>query len=139
VRLSRRYPFCASHRLHSAELTEEQNQAIYGKCNNPYGHGHNYILEVAVSGAVDAVTGRVVDLEKLDAFVRREVIARYDHRNLNEDCEEYLDQVPTTEVVGVEIAKRLSKQWANAMPGESARLERIRIWETDRNIFEVRV
>jgi 6-pyruvoyltetrahydropterin/6-carboxytetrahydropterin synthase len=139
VRLTRRYPFCASHRLHSAQLSDEQNQSTYGKCNHPFGHGHNYVVEVSVSGAIDEQTGRVVDLEKLDSLVMQQVIARYDYRNLNEDVEEFRSQVPTTEVVGIEIANRLSSIWPDQMRGESARLERIRIWETERNIFEVRV
>lgn len=139
MKLARRYSFCASHRLHAAQLSDSENAATYGKCNHPHGHGHNYVVEVCVSGPVDPETGRVADLEKLDRLVREQVIARYDHRNLNTDCEEYAHQVPTTEVVAVEIGKRLRREWARYLGEESAHLERIRIWETERNIFEVSV
>ena len=81
--LTRRYLFSASHRLHSAEMSEEENRRVYGKCNNPYGHGHNYALEVTVAGQVDARTGMVCDLVELDDFVGREVLERFGHENLN--------------------------------------------------------
>ena len=81
--LTRRYWFSASHRLHSGEMSAEENRATYGKCNNPYGHGHNYALEVTVSGAVDASTGMVCNLVDLDGFMEREILARYEHVNLN--------------------------------------------------------
>ena len=77
--LTRRYIFSASHRLHSDSLTPEENRQVYGKCNNPHGHGHNYALEVTVSGQVDAATGMVCNLVDLDAAVRGEVIERFDH------------------------------------------------------------
>src|SRR5450755_1867945 len=79
--LTRRYMFSASHRLHSDQMSEEENRATYGKCNNPYGHGHNYMVEVTVSGAVDDHTGMVCNLADLDSFVRAEILERYDHRN----------------------------------------------------------
>ena len=78
--LTRRYMFSASHRLHSDEMSEEQNRAVYGKCNNPYGHGHNYMVEITVSGPVDPRTGMVCNLVDLDGFVHRQIIERYDHR-----------------------------------------------------------
>ena len=81
--LTRRYWFSASHRLHSDEMSAEENRATYGKCNNPYGHGHNYALEVTVSGAVDASTGMVCNLADLDGFMAKEILARYEHVNLN--------------------------------------------------------
>jgi 6-pyruvoyltetrahydropterin/6-carboxytetrahydropterin synthase len=81
--LSRRYLFSASHRLHSEAMSSEENQLTYGKCNNPYGHGHNYVIEVTVSGTVDEKTGMVCNLTDLDGFIEREVLARYDHENLN--------------------------------------------------------
>ena len=99
MRLTRRYRFSASHRLHSDQLTEAENDVTYGKCNNPYGHGHNYVLEVTVQGPVDGITGRVADLPSLDDFVQKEIVSRYDHRNLNEQVEELSGVVPTTEVV----------------------------------------
>ena len=81
--LTRRYMFSASHRLHSDEMSAEENRATYGKCNNPYGHGHNYTVEVTVSGPVDDQTGMVCNLVDLDGFVHNEILERYDHQNLN--------------------------------------------------------
>ena len=81
--LTRRYMFSASHRLHSDEMSEEENRATYGKCNNPYGHGHNYMLEVTVSGPVNDQTGMVCNLVDLDRFVRKQIVERYDHQNLS--------------------------------------------------------
>src|SRR5271156_1597145 len=99
--LTRRYRFSASHRLHSEEMSAEENRATYGKCNNPYGHGHNYTLEVTVSGAVDQSTGMVCNLSDLDSFVEREVLSRYDLENLN-TLQEFAHLVPTTENLSVE-------------------------------------
>src|ERR1700688_4714075 len=100
--LTRRYRFSASHRLHSAEMSDEENRATYGKCNNPHGHGHNYRLEVTVSGPVDDRTGMVCNLVELDGFVEREVLSRYDLENLN-TLQEFAKNVPTTENLCVEI------------------------------------
>ena len=133
MRLTRRYRFSASHRLHSEQLTEAENDVTYGKCNNPYGHGHNYVLEVTVQGPVDGITGRVADLPSLDDFVQKEIVSRYDHRNLNEQVEELSGVVPTTEVVSAAIHARLDAHW----PGQLPALDRVRIWETRNNIFEV--
>src|SRR5258708_1483751 len=127
--LTRRYSFAASHRLHSVQLGEEENQRIYGKCNNPYGHGHNYIIEVAVSGAVDPATGMIANLSDLDAYVKREVIEPFDHKYLNEEIAEFRECVPTTENLCIEIFNRLRD-----FP--SAKLERVRIEETSKNSFE---
>ena len=129
LHLWRRYRFSASHRLHSAQLSEEENQRVYGKCNNPYGHGHNYVVEVAVSGPVDPATGMIANLADLDVFVEREVIEPFDHKYLNEDVAEFRESVPTTEIVCVEIFNRLRR-----FP--QARLERVRVEETERNSFE---
>src|SRR3954463_16752446 len=102
VHLSRRYHFAASHRLHLADATDTENQAIYGKCNNPHGHGHNYTVEVTVSGPVDSATGMVCNLADLDGFSQKEVLERFDHTNLNHVAE--LSQVvPTTERLCVAI------------------------------------
>jgi 6-pyruvoyltetrahydropterin/6-carboxytetrahydropterin synthase len=129
ISLTRRYRFAASHRLHSPELSEEENQRVYGKCNNPYGHGHNYVVEVTMGGPVDPVTGMITNLGELDPFVQREVIEAFDYKNLNEDVAEFRSVVPTTENVSKEIYRRLKKY-----PG--ARLERVRIEETGKNSFE---
>ena len=129
IELGRRYKFAASHRLHSAQLSEEENCRVYGKCNNPYGHGHNYVVEIAVSGAVDRATGMIVNLEDLDGYVEREVIEVFDHKSLNEDVTAFRDVVPTTENICREIYQRLKR-----FP--KAKLERVRVEETSNNAFE---
>ena len=129
VSLTRRYNFAASHRLHSAKLSDEENLRVYGKCNNPYGHGHNYIVEVTMTGPVDAATGMITNLGELDPFVQREVIEAFDHKYLNEEIPEFQAMVPTTENVCREIYRRLKKY-------PSAQLERVRIEETLKNSFE---
>ena len=135
--LTKRYRFCASHRLHSEYLSEAENQRIYGKCNNPYGHGHDYVLEVSIAGEVDAETGLFVNLSSLDAFVAEEVLARFDYRNLNHDVAEFAALVPTTENLALVIAGRLQQQWSGWFPGSRARLSGVALQETDRNSFEV--
>ena len=135
-RVTRRYEFAASHRLHAAQLSEEDNRRLYGKCNNPYGHGHNYVVEVMVRGPLDA-SGRAVDPAKLDALVAREVLGPFEHRNLNEDVN-FASVVPTSENLAAEICHRLKRNWRAVFPGAWPRLEKIRIAETPRNIFEVR-
>jgi 6-pyruvoyltetrahydropterin/6-carboxytetrahydropterin synthase len=129
VELGRRYRFSASHRLHNASLSEAANREIYGKCNNPHGHGHNYILEVTVSGSADAATGMIANLADLDAFVERQVLNDYDHKSFNEDVLVFRNIVPTTENLCVDIFQRLK-----AFP--VAKLERIRVEETGNNSFE---
>ena len=129
LHLARRYCFAASHRLHSVQLGEEENQRIYGKCNNPYGHGHNYVVEVAVSGPVDPATGMIANLSELDAFVEREVIEPLDHKYLNEEISDFRERVPTTENLCIAIFNRL-----RGFP--RARLERVRLEETSLNSFE---
>jgi 6-pyruvoyltetrahydropterin/6-carboxytetrahydropterin synthase len=129
VALGRRYRFSASHRLHSSRLSEEENCRIYGKCNNPHGHGHNYILEVAVTGPVDPTTGMIANLADLDAFVEREVLEAFDHKSLNEEVSAFREKVPTTEHLCIEIYRRLK-----SFP--IARLERVRVEETANNSFE---
>jgi 6-pyruvoyltetrahydropterin/6-carboxytetrahydropterin synthase len=150
--LTRRYLFSASHRLHSDAMSSEENLATYGKCNNPHGHGHNYALEVTVSGAVDPATGMVCNLVDLDSFVEREVLSRYnllnrpsarhagpdrgkilqrlDHKNLNTDVAELRTRVPTTENLCIEIYEILQRGFSHA------HLERVRLEETMMNSFE---
>src|SRR5277367_4540267 len=127
--LTRRYIFSASHRLHTDRLTPEQNREVYGKCNNPYGHGHNYALEVTVSGQVDPGTGMVCNLVDLDGFVGREVVSRYDLENLN-TLQEFAENVPTTENLCVEIFEILHRGF------QKAHLEGVRLEETMMNSFE---
>jgi 6-pyruvoyltetrahydropterin/6-carboxytetrahydropterin synthase len=136
-RVTRRYEFAASHRLHAAELSEEENRRLYGKCNNPYGHGHNYVVEVSVRGPIDGATGRAVDTAALDELVRLEVVLPFDHRNLNREVAVFAGMVPTSENVGFEICRRLKRNWKQVFPGEWPKLEKVRIGETARNIFEV--
>ena len=130
ISLSRRYHFAASHRLHTAKLSEEENKRVYGKCSNPHGHGHNYVVDVTVTGPVDPETGMIANLGELDPFVQREVIEPFDQKFLNEEVAEFRDQVATTENVCHEIFRRLK-----SFP--LARLERVRVEETSKNSFEI--
>jgi 6-pyruvoyltetrahydropterin/6-carboxytetrahydropterin synthase len=127
--LSRRYLFSASHRLHNDAMSQAENQSTYGKCNNPYGHGHNYIVEVTVSGPVDEQTGMVCNLTDLDGFIEREVLARYGHENLN-TMKEFTKEVPTTENLCIQIYEIVQRGFP------SAHLERVRLEETMMNSFE---
>lgn len=127
--LTRRYRFSASHRLHSPKFSDEENLRLYGKCSNPYGHGHNYVVEVTIAGPIDPATGMIANLGELDPFVEREVIEAFDHKYLNEEIPEFRKYVATTENVCREIYRRLK-------PFPAARLERVRIEETSNNSFE---
>jgi len=129
VELGRRYHFAASHRLHSPNLSEKENWRLYGKCNNPYGHGHNYTVEVLVSGKIDPATGMIANLADLDGFVEREVLEPFDHKSLNEDVASFGATVPTTENLCMEIFRRLK-------PFPNAKIERVRVQETSNNSFE---
>ncbi len=125
--LCRRYRFSASHRLHAAPLTDQQNRDTFGKCNNPYGHGHNYIVEVAFGGPVDPATGMVTNLADLDRFARQHVLPVFDQCNLNcVPC--FAHQVPSTENLAIEL-HRLFMQYPYA------KLERIHVEETGNNAF----
>lgn len=127
--LTRKYIFSASHRLHSGQLSEAQNAETYGKCSNPFGHGHNYMLEVTVSGQVDRTTGMICNLVELDDTVRREVVERFDHENLNER-QEFRSLVPTTENLSAIIFEILQQTF------KAAHLETVRLEETMMNSFE---
>ncbi len=129
VELGRRYRFAASHRLHSAQLSEMENARIYGKCNNPYGHGHNYTVEVRFSGAIDPDTGMITSLADLDSFVNERVIEAFDHRSLQDEVPAFREAVPTTENLCIEIFQRLK-----SFP--KATLEAVRLEETSNNSFE---
>jgi 6-pyruvoyltetrahydropterin/6-carboxytetrahydropterin synthase len=135
--VTRRYQFAASHRLHSSALSDEANRRVYGKCNNPFGHGHNYVVEVTARGPADSATGSAVDPRRLDELVAREVLQPFDHRNLNCDVEAFLYLTPTSENLAVEICRRLNRGWSTMFPGEWPKLEKVRIAETARNIFEM--
>ena len=136
-RVTRLYRFAASHRLHARALSDEENRRLYGKCNNPFGHGHNYVLEVSARGPADPETGSAVDARRLDELVAREVIEPFDHRNLNCDVAAFRDVTPTSELLAAEICRRLQHGWRGAFPGEWPQLEKVRIAETARNIFEM--
>jgi len=127
--LSRRYLFSASHRLHSEAMSDVDNKATYGKCNNPYGHGHNYTVEVTVSGQVNSRTGMVCNLVDLDRFMKREVLSRFDLENLN-TLQEFALQVPTTENLCIQIYEIVHRGF------HFAHLERVRLEETMMNSFE---
>jgi 6-pyruvoyltetrahydropterin/6-carboxytetrahydropterin synthase len=127
--LTRRYMFSASHRLHSPQLSDDENRETFGKCNNPHGHGHNYMLEVTVSGPVDEATGMVCNLVDLDGFVQQEILERFDLQNLN-TLAEFADLVPTTESLSIIIYEIMQRDF------KFAHLEKVRIEETMMNSFE---
>ncbi|MBV9885393.1 MAG: 6-carboxytetrahydropterin synthase [Acidobacteria bacterium] len=129
IELGRRYRFAASHRLHSAQLSDSENARIYGKCNNACGHGHNYTIEINISGDVDPATGMIANLADLDSFVQREILEPFDHRSLNDEVDVFRAEVPTTENLCIEIYRRLK-----SFP--HAKLERVRVEETSNNSFE---
>ncbi len=127
--LTRRYWFSASHRLHCEAMSAQENQAVYGKCNNPHGHGHNYALEVTVAGPVDAKTGMICNLADLDSFVNEKILERFGHENLN-TLAEFSETVPTTENLCIELYNVLERGF------RQARIERVRMEETMLNSFE---
>jgi 6-pyruvoyltetrahydropterin/6-carboxytetrahydropterin synthase len=121
--------FSASHRLHNDHISDQENRELYGKCNNPYGHGHNYMVEVCVSGQVDPATGMVCNLVDLDECVHKMILDRYDHTNLN--ClPEFREKVPTTENLCMHVFEILQREFHHA------HLERVKLDETMMNSFE---
>jgi len=129
--LTRRYSFSASHRLNTDALTPEQNARLYGKCNNPFGHGHDYVMDITVEGIPDS-TGQVVNREALDQLVAKQVLSHVDHKNLNVEVEALSGHVATTENLALAVERMLRERWM--LP---ARLARVRISETPRNTFEL--
>jgi 6-pyruvoyltetrahydropterin/6-carboxytetrahydropterin synthase len=127
--LTRRYLFSASHRLHCEEMSVAENQSVYGKCNNPHGHGHNYSMEVTVAGHVDPRTGMVCNLVNLDSFVHENILERFGHQNLN-TLAEFEQIVPTTENLCVEVFDILERDFHHA------HVDKVRIEETMLNSFE---
>lgn len=138
TRVTRRYKFAASHRLQSDRLSEGENQKLYGKCNNPHGHGHDYVLEVSVSGPLDKASGQVVNVQALDRLVAAQVVNDFDHKYLNADVGEFQKVIPTSENILAVIEERLASKWQAVFPGEWPRLEALRLRETRRNLFELR-
>ncbi len=137
MHFTRRYRLSASHRLHTPALTDEQNRETYGKCNNPFGHGHNYFVEITVAGPVDPDTGFAVSLPALDALAQRELLDRFDATYLNDDRAFCTDFVPSTENLSVEV----ERVFRTAVPALDAtgrlRLHSVRIEETARNSFDL--
>jgi 6-pyruvoyltetrahydropterin/6-carboxytetrahydropterin synthase len=126
---TRAYAFSASHRLQTEALSEDENRAAFGKCNNPHGHGHNDRIEVTVAGPIDRATGMVIDMVQLDSIVNQQVTHRFDHTNLNLDPL-FANQVSTTENLSIAIFNLLQPALKPAI------LEKIRIEETENNFFE---
>jgi len=124
VYLTRRAEFSAAHYYHNPELSAEENQRLFGKCNNPNGHGHNYTLEVTVRGSVDSRSGFVVDLKELKGVLHREVLDAMDHRFLNKEVPEFFTRIPTTENIAITIWQRLAPKL------KQAQLHRVRLYET---------
>lgn len=138
IRLTRRYRFCASHRLHAPSLSADGNRALYGKCNNPHGHGHNYVLEVAVAGPIDAHSGQVLNVDALDRMIQAGVLNSLDHKYLNEQVPAFAETVPTTENLAGEIRRMIAAAWPAAFPNSPATLAGLRLMETKNNFFEIR-
>ena len=130
VTVTRRLTFNAAHRVHNPSLSDAENDALFGKCNNPNWHGHNYVLEVSVTGPVDERTGYVIDLGKLRAIVEREVIDQVDHRNMNLDVPMLQGINPTAENIIVACWRMIAPAIA------PAKLTRLKLWETENNYVE---
>lgn len=135
LQLTRCYRFCASHRLHLDSLSEAENRELFGKCNNPYGHGHNYVLHVTVQGEADPQTGMLVSRDALDEAVRADVLPRIDHKDMNDAVPEFADRNPTTENLAQVIGGWLCRGWRRRFPGDGPKLSRIVLEETGRNTF----
>ena len=140
VYLTRRYKFSAAHRLHSEKLTDEENQMFYGKCNNPEGHGHNYILEVTVTGPVNDETGMCFDVKELDRVIQELILEKFDHKHLNYEVPEFKENVPTGENIVRVVWEILSENLSNGrnVPSKSPStgLVRLKLHETRDNFFE---
>ena len=127
VQITRKVTFCAAHRYHQPAWSDERNREVFGACNNPHGHGHNYRLEVTVAGPVDPETGMVMNLTDIDAVLKREVVDVYDHRFVNHEVPGFDRRVPTTENIALDIWDRLEAPLSIG----SARLWRVRLYESD--------
>ncbi|MEW5701984.1 MAG: 6-carboxytetrahydropterin synthase [Candidatus Zixiibacteriota bacterium] len=125
IEVTRKARFCAGHRYWRPDWTAEQNRATFGACAGEHGHGHNYVLEVTVSGSVDPITGMLLNLRDMDRLITKLLIDRLDHRNLNHDVPELAGRVPTTEV----LAEFAWNTLVDRLP--VGRLERVRIYESD--------
>ena len=135
IRLTRQYKFAASHRLHSDALSEPENQRVYGKCNNPFGHGHDYVLQIVARGPVNPETGLLLNLDRLDELVGRVLLRDFQNRNLN-DLDAFKALVPTTENLALVAERQLRHGWTGIFAGNPVELVGVRILETARNRFE---
>jgi 6-pyruvoyltetrahydropterin/6-carboxytetrahydropterin synthase len=131
IHMTQSFEFSASHRLHCPELSDSENERIFGKCSNPNGHGHNYVLEVTVSGVPDADTGRIIDLPRFQRIVNERAIARLDHKHLNLDCEEFANLNPSVENIAQVIYDLVDGAFT------PARLRSVRVWETPKTYAEI--
>jgi len=130
MRVCRRETFNAAHRIFNPEWSDEKNLEVFGKCSNPNYHGHNYVLETWIEGPIDQETGYVIDLKNLKNLIRNEICERFDHRNLNLDCEEFKELKPSAENIAVVI-------WNLLRPHIEAHLQIcVRLWETENNVVE---
>ena len=135
--LTRRYVFSASHRLDTPKLSAAENERLFGKCNHPFGHGHDYVLEVTVAGEPDGVSGLVLPVSRLDELVAGKILRLFCNRYINVDVGQFAHLVPTTENVTQVVADLLKQNWREHMGESAARLERVRIEETGRNSCEI--
>jgi 6-pyruvoyltetrahydropterin/6-carboxytetrahydropterin synthase len=138
IALTRVYRFSASHRLHSPLLSPDENLAAYGKCTNPYGHGHDYTIEITVKGPLDARKGRLLPVAALDRLVEKAVIRPMNRRNLNVEVKEFASLVPTTENLAQVIGQRIARAWPAEFADSPVRFEKLRIIETRKNMFEMK-
>ncbi len=138
LRLTRRYRFCAAHRLHSSALSESENRELYGKCNNPHGHGHDYLLEITVAGPLEARTGKLVNVSHLDRLVETSILNKLDHRDLNSEVPEFEALMPTSENLALVIGRRLNDSWPACFGAEGLSLDNVRLHETGRNRFDLK-
>ena len=137
ISLTRRYHFPASHRLHSRHLSEAENSRLYGKCNNPFGHGHDYVLELTVSGKLNPETGLLVPIARLDSFVAEKILRLFAYRNINVDVPQFADVVPTTENMVRVIGDLVRQHWGEFFGDLPSYPSRVQIQETGRNGFEL--
>jgi 6-pyruvoyltetrahydropterin/6-carboxytetrahydropterin synthase len=137
ISLTRRYHFPASHRLHSPSLSDAENAELYGKCNNPFGHGHNYVLELTVTGKLNQATGLLVPVARLDRFVTEKILRLFSYRNINVDVPQFAKIVPTTENMLLVIGELVRRHWAESFGDLQIYATRVHIQETDRNGFEL--
>lgn len=127
IYITRKLEFCASHRLYNPKFSDQENEAVFGLCNNPNGHGHNYVLEVTVRGEVSADTGMVLDLKSLKSLINKEIIERVDHKNFNIDVDFMQGLIPTAENIAIKFWEILEPKIENGV------LHELKLYESERN------